>query len=88
VDVLVPAATEDVINNNQRFENPGKLIVEGANGPTSSKADNIIYEKGISVVPVLEAITPRRPVTKVILSASKYRHWLHIGRPRCKSPDR
>ena len=28
-----------------------KLIVEGANGPTSSKADNIIYEKGISVVP-------------------------------------
>lgn len=28
-----------------------KLIVEGANGPTSSKADSIIYEKGISVVP-------------------------------------
>jgi glutamate dehydrogenase/leucine dehydrogenase len=28
-----------------------KLIVEGANGPTSSKADNIINDKGIMVVP-------------------------------------
>ena len=28
-----------------------KLIVEGANGPTSAKADNIINEKGIMVAP-------------------------------------
>ena len=51
VDVLVPAATEDVINVSNASKIQAKLIVEGANGPTSSKADNIIYEKGISVVP-------------------------------------
>ncbi|NOT74749.1 MAG: Glu/Leu/Phe/Val dehydrogenase [Cyclobacteriaceae bacterium] len=51
VDVLVPAATEDVITTNNAAKVQAKLIVEGANGPTSSKADNIIYGKGISVVP-------------------------------------
>ncbi len=51
VDVLVPAATEDVITVSNASKIQAKLIVEGANGPTSSKADSIIYEKGISVVP-------------------------------------
>lgn len=51
VDVLVPAATEDVITVSNAPRIQAKLIVEGANGPTSSKADSIIYEKGISVVP-------------------------------------
>ena len=51
VDVLVPAATEDVITGSNAAKIQAKLIVEGANGPTSSKADHIIYEKGISVVP-------------------------------------
>ncbi len=51
VEVLVPAATEDVITVNNASKIQAKLIIEGANGPTSSKADNIIYEKGISVVP-------------------------------------
>jgi glutamate dehydrogenase (NAD(P)+) len=51
VDVLVPAATEDVITGSNAGKIQAKLIVEGANGPTSSKADAIIYEKGISVVP-------------------------------------
>ncbi len=51
VDVLVPAAKEDVITHHNASKIQTKLIVEGANGPTSSKADSIIYEKGISVVP-------------------------------------
>lgn len=51
VDVLVPAATEDVITSTNAPHIKAKLIVEGANGPTSSKADNIIHEKGIMVVP-------------------------------------
>jgi glutamate dehydrogenase (NAD(P)+) len=51
VDLLVPAATEDVITSSNAKKIQAKLIVEGANGPTSSKADSIIYEKGISVVP-------------------------------------
>ncbi len=51
VDVLVPAATEDVITSQNAPKIQAKLIVEGANGPTSSKADGIIHEKGIMVVP-------------------------------------
>jgi glutamate dehydrogenase/leucine dehydrogenase len=51
VDVLVPAATEDVIKKSNAADIKAKLIVEGANGPTSSKADNLINEKGIMVVP-------------------------------------
>jgi glutamate dehydrogenase (NAD(P)+) len=51
VDLLVPAAKEDVITHHNAKKIQAKLIVEGANGPTSSKADSIIYDKGISVVP-------------------------------------
>lgn len=51
VDLLVPAATEDVITSSNAPSIKAKLIVEGANGPTSSKADNIINENGIMVVP-------------------------------------
>lgn len=51
VDVLVPAAVEDVIHKNNVNDVKAKLIVEGANGPTSAEADNIINEKGIMVAP-------------------------------------
>src|SRR5690606_2973196 len=47
VDLLVPAATEDVIRSSNAPDIRARLIVEGANGPTSSKADSIIHEKGI-----------------------------------------
>ncbi len=50
-DVLVPAATEDVINMTNSDKIKVKLIVEGANGPTSAKADQVINDKGIMVVP-------------------------------------
>ncbi|HAH36138.1 MAG TPA: amino acid dehydrogenase, partial [Algoriphagus sp.] len=51
VDVLVPAAVEDVITAKNVDNIKAKLIVEGANGPTSAKADAIINEKGIMAVP-------------------------------------
>jgi glutamate dehydrogenase (NAD(P)+) len=51
VDVLVPAAVEDVITVHNANDIRAKLIVEGANGPTSAKADAIINEKGIMAVP-------------------------------------
>jgi glutamate dehydrogenase (NAD(P)+) len=51
VDVLVPAALEDVITIKNADYIKARLIVEGANGPTSAKADDIIAEKGIAVVP-------------------------------------
>lgn len=51
VDVLVPAALEDVINSDNAHQVKAKLIVEGANGPTSADADAILHQKGIVVVP-------------------------------------
>jgi glutamate dehydrogenase (NAD(P)+) len=51
VDVLVPAAKEDVITHENAGNIQAKLIVEGANGPTSASADDIINQKGIMVVP-------------------------------------
>jgi len=51
VDMLVPAAVEDVITDHNADRIQAKLIVEGANGPTSASADDIINEKGIMVVP-------------------------------------
>ncbi len=51
VDVLVPAAKEDVITHHNVANIQAKMIVEGANGPTSFRADDIINEKGIMVVP-------------------------------------
>lgn len=51
VDVLVPAATEDVITTENAEKINARLIVEGANGPTSAKADSMINEKGIMVAP-------------------------------------
>jgi len=51
VDVLIPAAMEDVITHENASKIQAKLIVEGANGPTSAKADSIINDKGIMVAP-------------------------------------
>ncbi|MBC8151459.1 MAG: Glu/Leu/Phe/Val dehydrogenase [Bacteroidetes bacterium] len=51
VDVLVPAAKEDVITADNAGAIQARVIVEGANGPTSASADEIINSKGILVVP-------------------------------------
>jgi glutamate dehydrogenase (NAD(P)+) len=50
-DVLVPAAKEDQITHQVAKKVKARVIVEGANGPTSAKADPILQEKGVLVVP-------------------------------------
>jgi glutamate dehydrogenase (NAD(P)+) len=49
--VLVPAAMEDQITPENANNIKAKLIVEGANGPTTAEADAILDQKGIMVVP-------------------------------------
>jgi glutamate dehydrogenase (NAD(P)+) len=50
-DVLVPAATENVITTKNAAKIKAKIIAEGANGPTTAKADDILQENGIFVIP-------------------------------------
>ncbi len=50
-DVLLPAALENVITAKNADSIKAKVIVEGANGPTSAMADPILDKKGIFVVP-------------------------------------
>ncbi len=51
VDVLVPAALENVITSKNAAKVQARIICEGANGPTTAGADSILEEKGIFVVP-------------------------------------
>jgi glutamate dehydrogenase (NAD(P)+) len=51
VDVLVPAALENVITSKNASKIRAKVICEGANGPTTAGADSILDEKGIFVIP-------------------------------------
>ncbi|MGR4065880.1 MAG: Glu/Leu/Phe/Val family dehydrogenase [Vulcanimicrobiaceae bacterium] len=50
-DVLVPAALEKVFNAENAAKVKAKLIVEGANGPTTPEADRVFRERGIVVIP-------------------------------------
>ena len=51
VDILVPAAIENVITEHNADQVQARIIAEGANGPISSGADEIIESKGILIIP-------------------------------------
>lgn len=51
VDLLVPAAVEGVINASNASQVRATVVVEGANGPTTAEADQILRGKGVLVVP-------------------------------------
>jgi glutamate dehydrogenase (NAD(P)+) len=50
-DVLIPAALEDQLTSRNADQIKAKIVVEGANGPTSSTADKILNARGVIVVP-------------------------------------
>jgi len=51
VDVLLPAALENVITTRNAAEIKARIICEGANGPTTAAADSILDENGVFVIP-------------------------------------
>ena len=50
-DLLIPAAFEDQINETNADKIKAKAILELANGPTTPEADEILFKKGIPVLP-------------------------------------
>jgi glutamate dehydrogenase (NAD(P)+) len=50
-EVLIPAAIENVITTHNATRIKAKIIVEGANGPTTAAADDILQDKGVFIIP-------------------------------------
>jgi glutamate dehydrogenase (NAD(P)+) len=50
-DILIPAALEQQITASNAGKIRAKIILEGANGPTTPEADDILSDKGVLVVP-------------------------------------
>jgi glutamate dehydrogenase (NAD(P)+) len=50
-EILIPAATENVITSRNADKIQARIVVEGANGPTTAVADEILADKHIFVVP-------------------------------------
>jgi len=51
VDVLIPAALENQIHQKNADKIKAQIIVEGANGPTTPEADELLEKKGTIVIP-------------------------------------
>jgi glutamate dehydrogenase (NAD(P)+) len=50
-DVLIPAALQNQITKANADKIKAKIVAEGANGPTTPEADNVLYEKGTCLIP-------------------------------------
>jgi glutamate dehydrogenase (NAD(P)+) len=50
-DILMPAATENQITSKNAHRIKCRVLAEGANGPTTARADNILMQQGVFVIP-------------------------------------
>ncbi len=75
VDVLVPAAVQNVITAHIAENMKAKLVVEGANGPTVAEADPILFERKITVVPDILANGGGVTVSYFEWVQNKYGHY-------------
>jgi glutamate dehydrogenase (NAD(P)+) len=51
VDILIPAALENVITENNALNIKAEILAELANGPTTPEADEILYKNGVHLIP-------------------------------------
>lgn len=76
VDVLVPAAIENVLTGDNADRVRANLVIEGANGPTTPEADRIFAERGITLIP--DTLANAGGVTVSYfewVQARQYLHW-------------
>jgi glutamate dehydrogenase (NADP+) len=78
VDMLVPAAIENVITPDNANDIKAKVIFELANGPTTFEADNILQEKSIIIPDILAN------AGGVVVS---YFEWLQNRMAQCRSEE-
>ncbi|MEM2024750.1 MAG: Glu/Leu/Phe/Val dehydrogenase [Desulfurococcaceae archaeon] len=76
VDILVPAAIENVITAQNAPRVKAKIIAEGANGPTTPEADQILHEKGAVVIPDILANAGGVTMSWIEWSHNKMGCWL------------
>ncbi|GAB1385151.1 Glu/Leu/Phe/Val dehydrogenase [Melaminivora sp.] len=50
-DILIPAALEGQLTRDNAGQVRAKMVIEGANGPTTPEADDILHDKGVLVLP-------------------------------------
>jgi len=50
-EILIPAAIENVITSRNAAQVKAKIVCEGANGPTTAVADEILADKGVFIIP-------------------------------------
>jgi len=75
VDVLVPAALENVINEENMAKIQAKIIVEMANGPISSAAHDYLTHKGVIIIPDVLANAGGVIVSYLEWVQSKQSYW-------------
>ncbi len=84
VDVLIPAAIENVITKENADNIKAKLVVEAANGPTTPEADDILHERGIIVVPDILANAGGVTVSYFEWIQARTREWWTVDTVRNK----
>jgi glutamate dehydrogenase (NAD(P)+) len=79
-DILVPAALEDQLTAKNASKIRTRLIVELANGPTTQEADQILYERGIMIVPDILANAGGVTVSYFEWVQDRYRYFWDAGK--------
>ena len=61
-EILIPAATENVITSRNADRVKCRILAEGANGPTTSAADDMLNDKGVFVIPRSSPVPAASPL--------------------------
>jgi len=84
VEFLIPAAVENVITDRNADEIKAKFIIEAANGPTTSEADDILHEKGVMLVPDVLSNAGGVTVSYFEWVQARTREWWDVETVRSK----